>query len=64
MDVEVERTQEYWRHLSVQESREPTLEREEILPLNPMKDPPQCETIMPRGDKNDNRKKKPMIQIT
>jgi hypothetical protein len=64
MDVEVERTQEDWRHLSVQESRAPTPEREEVLPLNPMKDPPQCEVIMPRGDKNDNGKRKPVIQIT
>jgi hypothetical protein len=40
MDVEVERTQEDWRHLSMQESREPTPEREEVLPLNPMKYPP------------------------
>jgi hypothetical protein len=40
MDVKVERTQEDWRHLSVQESRAPTPEREEVLPLNPMKDPP------------------------
>jgi hypothetical protein len=28
-----------------------------------MKDPPQCEVIMPRGDKNDNGKSKPVIQI-
>jgi hypothetical protein len=41
MDVEVERTQEDWRHLSIQESRAPTPEREEVLPLNPMKDPPK-----------------------
>jgi hypothetical protein len=41
MNVEVERTQEDCRHLSVQESRAPTAEREEVLPLNPMKDPPQ-----------------------
>ena len=40
MDVEVERTQEDWRYLSIQESRAPTLEREEVLPLNPMKYPP------------------------
>jgi hypothetical protein len=63
MNVEVERTQEYWRYLYVQESREPTPEREEVLPLNPMKDPPQCEVIMPRRDKNDNGKRKPVIQI-
>jgi hypothetical protein len=61
MDIEVERTQEDWRHLSIQESREPTPEREEVLPLNPMKDPPECEIIMPRGDKNDNGKRKPVI---
>jgi hypothetical protein len=41
MNVKVERTQEDWRHLSIQESRAPTPEREEVLPLNPMKDPPQ-----------------------
>jgi hypothetical protein len=64
MDVEFERTQEDWRHLSVQETRAPTPEREEVLPLNPMKDPPQCEVIMPREDKNDNGKRKPLIQIT
>jgi hypothetical protein len=64
MDVEVERTQEGWRHLFVQESRAPTLEREEVLPLNPMKYPPQCEVIMKKGDKNDNGKRKPVIQIT
>jgi hypothetical protein len=64
MDVEVEKTQEDWRHLSIQESRVPTPEREEVLPLNPMKDPPQCEVIMPRGDKNDNGKRKMVIQIT
>jgi hypothetical protein len=29
-----------------------------------MKDPPQCEFIMPRGDKNDNGKRKLVIQIT
>ena len=64
MDVEVERTQEDWKHLFVQESIAPTPEREEVLPSNPMKDHPQCEFIMPRGYKNDNRKRKPVIQIT
>jgi hypothetical protein len=48
----------------VQESRAPTPEREEVLPLNPMKDPPQRKVIMPRGDKNDNGKRKPVIQIS
>jgi hypothetical protein len=37
LDVEVERTQEDLKHLSVQESREPTPDREEVLALNPMK---------------------------
>jgi hypothetical protein len=64
MDIEVEKTQEDWRHLFVQESRAPTPEREEVLPLKPMKDPPQCKVIMPRGDKNNNGKRKTMIQIT
>jgi hypothetical protein len=32
--VEVERTQEDLKHLSIQESRAPTLEREEVLPSN------------------------------
>jgi len=64
MNVEVERTQEYWRHLSEQKSRTPIPEREEVLPLNLMKNPPQCEVIMPREDNNDNGKRKPVIQIT
>jgi hypothetical protein len=64
MDVEVERTQEDWRHLSVQESRAPTPEREEVLPLNPMKDHQQCEVTMPREDKNQNGKRNPVTQIT
>jgi hypothetical protein len=63
MDVEVERTQEDWRHMYVQESRAPTPKREEVLPLNPMKDPSQCEVIIPIGDKNDNGKRKLVIQI-
>jgi hypothetical protein len=40
MDVKVERTHEDWGHLYVQESRVPTPERKEVLPLNLMKDPP------------------------
>jgi hypothetical protein len=38
LDVEVERTHEDLRHLSVQESRGPTPDREELFPLNPSKD--------------------------
>ena len=64
MNVEVERTQEYWRQPSEQKSRTPTPEREEVLTLNPMKYPPLCKFIMPRGDKNDTGKRKPVIQIT
>jgi hypothetical protein len=60
LDVKVERTQEDLKHLSVQESRSPTLETEEVLPSNHMKDPPQCEVTMPRGDKNNNGKRKPV----
>jgi hypothetical protein len=62
--VEVERTQEDLKPLSIQESRAPTPEREEVLPSNPMKDPPQCEVTMPRGDKNNNGKRKLVTQIT
>jgi hypothetical protein len=58
MDVEVEKTQEDWKHSYVQESREPTPEREEVLPLNPMKDLPECEVIIPIGYRNDNGKRK------
>jgi hypothetical protein len=38
LDVEVERTHEDLRHLSVQESRAPTPDIEEVFPLNPSKD--------------------------
>jgi hypothetical protein len=64
LPVEVERTQEDLKLLSIQESRAPTLEREEVLPSNPMNDPLQCEVTMPRGDKNNNGKRKPVTQIT
>jgi hypothetical protein len=29
-----------------------------------MKDPPQCEVTMPRGDRKNNGKRKPVTQIT
>jgi hypothetical protein len=57
LDVEVERTQEDLKHLSVQESRAPTPDREEVFPLNPSKDHQQREVTMPRGDKNQNGKR-------
>jgi hypothetical protein len=62
--VEVERTQEDLKHLSIQENRAPTPEREEVLPSNPLKNPPQCEVTMPRRDKNKNGKRNPETQIT
>jgi hypothetical protein len=37
LDVEVERTQEDLKHISVQKSRAPTPDREEVFPLNPSK---------------------------
>jgi hypothetical protein len=49
--------------LSIQESRAPTPEIEEVLPLNPIKYPPQCEVTMPREDKNNNGKRKLVTQI-
>jgi hypothetical protein len=63
LDVEVERTQENWKHLFVQESRVPTPEREEVLLSERLNDPQQYEVTMPRGDKNDNGKRKPVTQI-
>jgi hypothetical protein len=64
LDIEVERTQEDLKYLYVQESRAPTPKREEVLLLENMKDPPQCDVTMPRGDKNDNGKRKPVTQIS
>jgi hypothetical protein len=63
LDVKVERTQEDLKHLSVQESRVPTPDREEVLPLNPTKDHQQCEFTMPRGDKNQNGKRNTKTHI-
>jgi hypothetical protein len=39
LDVKVERSQEESKHLSVQESREPTPEKEEVLLSEPLNDP-------------------------
>jgi hypothetical protein len=44
----VERIHEDLRQLSIQESREPTPDREEVFPLNPSKDHQQCEVTIPR----------------
>ena len=64
--VEVERMQEGLKNLSMQESRAPTPEtvREEVLSLNLVKDPQQCEVTMSRGDKNMNGKRNLETQIT
>jgi hypothetical protein len=64
--VEVERTQEGLKNLSMHERRAPTPEviREEVFHLNPVKDPQQCEVTMLREDKNKNGKRDPMTQIT
>jgi hypothetical protein len=57
--VEVERTQEGLKNLSMQERRAPTLEivRKEVLPSNPLKDPQQCKVSTLRENKNENGKR-------
>jgi hypothetical protein len=64
--IEVERTQEGLKNLSMQERRDPTPEviRKEVFHLNPLKDPQQCEVTMLRTDKNKNGKKNLVNQIT
>jgi hypothetical protein len=64
--VEVERTQEGLKNLSMQERSAFTLEivREEVLPLNPLEDPQQCEVTTLREDKNKNGKRNLETQIT
>jgi hypothetical protein len=54
------------KNLPIQERSVSTLEivREEVLPLNPLKDPQQCEVTTLREDKNKNGKRNPEIQIT
>jgi hypothetical protein len=52
------------KHLSIHESRAPTPDREEISPLNPMKDHRQCEITFPKEGKNQNEKRNPVTQIT
>jgi hypothetical protein len=63
--VEVERTQEDLKNLSMQKSRAPTPEiiREEVLSLNLVKDAQQCEFTMLRKDKNKNGKRNPETWI-
>jgi hypothetical protein len=64
LDVEIESIHEDLRHLSVQESRSPTLDREEVLLLKPSKDHQQGEVTMPREDHNQNRKRNIEMKIT
>jgi hypothetical protein len=63
LTIENERTREDLKLLSIQESRSHAPEREEVLTSNPIKDPPQCEVTIPRGDKNMNGKRNPVTQI-
>jgi hypothetical protein len=64
LDVKVDRTQVDLKHLSIQESREPTPKKANVLLSNPSKDPQQRKVTMPRGDKNKNGKRNPMTHIT
>jgi hypothetical protein len=59
LDVEVERTQE-----DSPKSGAPTPDREEVLLSNPTKDHQQRKVTMPRGDKNQNGKRNPVMHIT
>ena len=64
--VEVERTQEVLKNLSMHERREPTPEvvREEILHAKLLREHQQCEVTMLREDKSTNGKRNPKTQIT
>ena len=64
--VEVDRTEEGLKNLSMQKRRAytPKTIREEILPLKLMKDPQQYQVTMIREDKNKNGKRNPETQIT
>jgi hypothetical protein len=59
LDFKVERTQE-----DSQKSGSPTLDREEVFPLNLMKESQQYEVSMPKGDKNQNGKRNTKMNIT
>jgi hypothetical protein len=52
--------QEGLRNLFMQESRAPTLEKEEVLPSNPVKHHQQHEVTMLSTDKNNNGKRNPI----
>jgi hypothetical protein len=63
-DVEDERRQEDLQYLSVQKSRAPTLDREEVLLSNPMKESQHREVTMLSTDKNQNGKRNLVTHIT
>jgi hypothetical protein len=46
-----------------QKIRVPTSDREEVFPLNPMKESQQHKVIMPKGDKNQNGKRNTETKI-
>jgi hypothetical protein len=56
--------QEDLKNLSIQESRAPTPDRKEVLPLNPMTKSHQREVTMLSTDKNQNGKRNTKTQIT
>jgi hypothetical protein len=58
-DVEVARTLEDSQKIEV-----PTLDQEEILPLNLRKESQQCEVTMPKEDKNQNGKRNTEMKLT
>jgi hypothetical protein len=65
LDVKDERTQTYLKNLFIQESREPTPDKEEVSPLNHgIKDHQQRKVTMPREYKNQNGKRNSITQIT
>jgi hypothetical protein len=47
----------------LQKTEVPTLDREEVLPLNPRKESQQCEVTMPRGDKNQNGRRNTEMKL-
>jgi hypothetical protein len=63
-DVEDERTQEDLQYLSIQKSRAPTSDREEVLLSDPLKESQQREVTMLSTDKNQNGKRNPVMHIT
>jgi len=65
LDVEVDKTHESLKKLSIQQTRSPNpkIIREKVFHSEPLKDPQQCKVTMIREDKNQNGKGNPMTQI-